>query len=282
VHKVHSKGESLFDNLMRWIEGFLTLHREGITPEPVPLEFLLPHAGAERAAILREVDAVARYHYKRKVAYEERVRRRFGKARAERQGASEADAEDAAAQALVNGVVDELSFGDLMKGDAAEAAAEESDSDSDDDESASESEGFETATEDGPSPGATSPPVAPRPRKKSSAGRSVRRARSSTFSQAEHPRNIPPPVPPVPQSAGVQSVFSRLSLSSRHKTPPASPGPTSPGGGRASHDHTLHSVGGRPQRRRRKQEEIKPPELEHIPNLLPVFLELVSRALVDK
>ncbi|CDO75602.1 hypothetical protein BN946_scf184858.g42 [Trametes cinnabarina] len=67
VHKVHSKGEGLFTNLMRWIELFLTLMRDGLG-EPISLEFLLPHTGADRENVLREVDAVALYHYKLKVA----------------------------------------------------------------------------------------------------------------------------------------------------------------------------------------------------------------------
>ncbi|KAI9063229.1 hypothetical protein FKP32DRAFT_1666643 [Trametes sanguinea] len=75
VHKVHSKGEGLFTNLMRWIERFLTLMRDGLG-EPISLEFLLPHTGADRENVLREVDAVALYHYKLKVAYEAKLRRR--------------------------------------------------------------------------------------------------------------------------------------------------------------------------------------------------------------
>ena len=49
VHKVHSKGEGLFDSFMRWIEQFLTLMRDGLGA-PLSLEFLLPHTGPERAA----------------------------------------------------------------------------------------------------------------------------------------------------------------------------------------------------------------------------------------
>lgn len=76
VHKVHSKGENLFNDLMRWVELFLTVIREGLG-SPISLEFLLPHAGDERKAILAEVDAVALYHYKSKLAYESKIRRRF-------------------------------------------------------------------------------------------------------------------------------------------------------------------------------------------------------------
>ena len=108
---------------MRWIELFLTVVREGLG-DPVSLEFLLPHTGKERTDILSEVDAVALYHYKLKVAYEDKVRRRFGKIK----GGNDADAEDEASlQALVQGVVGEISFGDLVQGDAVDLAAEETD-----------------------------------------------------------------------------------------------------------------------------------------------------------
>ena len=89
VHKVHSKGEGLFTGLMRWIELFLTLMRDGVG-ERMSLEFLLPHTGEERSEIIREVDAVALYHYKLKVAYEAKLRKRFGRT----QGMNDADAED--------------------------------------------------------------------------------------------------------------------------------------------------------------------------------------------
>ena len=83
VHKVHSKGEGLFDSLIRWIELFLTLVREGMGP-PISLEFLLPASEKDRADILSEVDAMATYHYKTKVVYEDKLRRRFGRAQAGR------------------------------------------------------------------------------------------------------------------------------------------------------------------------------------------------------
>ncbi|THH01660.1 hypothetical protein EW026_g1070 [Hermanssonia centrifuga] len=137
VHKVHSKGEGLFDSLMRWIEQFLTLMRDGLG-DRVSLEVLLPHTGQERLDIMKEVDAVARYHYSMKVAYEAKVRRRFGRT----QGHSDADAEDEEAAAMVNGVVRDLSFGELVKGDADELAAqdtdEEEDSSSEEEESSEE------------------------------------------------------------------------------------------------------------------------------------------------
>lgn len=78
VHNVHSKGSGLFDALMAWIELFLSFARDGL-PQPVDLDFLLPDAGPQRAAIMAEVDAVAQYHYRMKLAHEEKIRRRFEK-----------------------------------------------------------------------------------------------------------------------------------------------------------------------------------------------------------
>ncbi|KAL1661975.1 hypothetical protein GGF50DRAFT_104645 [Schizophyllum commune] len=125
VHKVHSKGEGLFDSLIRWIELFLTLVREGMGP-PISLEFLLPASEKDRADILSEVDAMATYHYKTKVVYEDKLRRRFGRAQAGRSG-EEAEEQT---QAMVDGVLSEISFGEVIQGDADElAAADAEDSD---------------------------------------------------------------------------------------------------------------------------------------------------------
>ncbi len=122
VHKVHSKGEGLFDRLLRWIELYLDLMREGLG-EPISLEFLLPHKGQERKDILQEVDEVARYHYKLKLAHEAKLRRRFGRT----QGQNDTEAEDEAAAALVNDVVQDLTLSELMMGEAGDYAAEASD-----------------------------------------------------------------------------------------------------------------------------------------------------------
>ncbi|KZV65784.1 hypothetical protein PENSPDRAFT_637776 [Peniophora sp. CONT] len=163
VHKVHSKGEGLFSALLRWIELFLTVAREGLGQgERIPLEVLLPHSGQERADILAEIDAVALYHYRLKVAYETKLRRRFGQA-------AGASAEDEAAAAIVDGFVRDFSYGDIMKGDAEEVAAEDDrdefsdeeeygdeDSGEDDEESDSEEESdtdsYETATTESEGP----------------------------------------------------------------------------------------------------------------------------------
>ena len=133
VYKVHSRGGSLFDNLTRWIELFLTVVRDGIGDQ-TSVEFVLPHTGQEREEIMKEIDNVALYHYKLKLAHEDKLRRRFGRA----QKRSDADAEDEAAAALVQGVVNDISFGDLVDGDADDLAAEASASDGSSDYSSSD------------------------------------------------------------------------------------------------------------------------------------------------
>lgn len=115
VHNVHSKGQGLFDSLMAWIELFLSYARDGL-PHPVDLEFILPHAGETRAKIMAEVDAVAQYHYKLKVAHEEKIRRRFNR----ETGTTNDEAE------LLNSVMASLSIGETAVGEAGEIADEES------------------------------------------------------------------------------------------------------------------------------------------------------------
>lgn len=125
VHKVHSKGQGLFDALMAWIERFLTYAREGLS-EKIDLEFVLP-VGEERLEILREVDAVAAYHYKLKLAYEEKVRRRFQKTAA---------TDDEAA--LIDGMIASLNLNDSVVGDVEEVGEEDDESDESDDSEADE------------------------------------------------------------------------------------------------------------------------------------------------
>jgi hypothetical protein len=140
VHKVHSKGEGLFTGLMRWIELFLDVVREGLG-ETISLEFILPHTGDERRDIIKEIDAVAIHHYKLKVAYESRLRRRFGRA-----GGADIGGDDENAREIVGGLVRDVSVGDLMKGGVLDMAAEEEENSDDSYQSSSE---YETDSDDG-------------------------------------------------------------------------------------------------------------------------------------
>ena len=117
---------------MKWIELFISIVREGLK-EPISLEYLLPHTGKERDEIMAEVDKVALYHYKLKVLYENKLRRRFGRAN----GQSQADA-DEATQTLINGFVGEINLGDLTN-DTVDMAEEVSNEEvTDEEESSSE------------------------------------------------------------------------------------------------------------------------------------------------
>lgn len=313
VHKVHSKGEGLFSSLMQWIELFLTLMREGLG-DPISLEFLLPHKGPERDAIMQEIDSVARYHYKLKLAYEAKVRRRFGRT----QGKGDADAEDEEAAQLVNSVVEDLSFGDLVKGDADDLAAEqtdsdetdsssEEDSDSDSDDSDDSSDEYETGSDQGSEESAsgTSTEGGHRtPGNKREEREATPIARSATIGHSPwHPQ--PPAGPPTPsKSPSVIRSHQSMDLSSGSRSP------VSPGGAGAmlQRSMTLDSAKGKalpplppsqsegssstaprsrersrprpssdsPAQKSKKPEGPKPPVLQHVPKLLPLFVEMVS------
>lgn len=312
VHKVHSKGDGLFSSLMQWIELFLTLIRDGIgNGQKLSLEFILPHTGTERAEIMKEVDAVALYHYKLKAAYQDKVRRRFGKT----QGMDDADAADETTAALLEGVVQEVSFGDLVKGEADDLAAEEDEEDGDssdewgsDSESGSEEDldedgsdgtddsGSREDSDDGASTErnrtpernrnphiskASLPPIKPVNRALdhsrhgpsqsvniSPTQPSMRPARSMTFS---HPMPSRPP-PPLPGTKD-------LPLSPHEKPLPAPP--------RYSYNRrSLSRTRGarsreRPSspRKHKRHAALQPPELHHIPELLPLFVEMVCGSL---
>ncbi|KAJ7498902.1 hypothetical protein FB451DRAFT_1347337 [Mycena latifolia] len=272
VHKVHSKGEGLFDSLMRWIELFLTVVRDGLG-SPISLEFLLPHTGAERQAILGEVDKVALYHYKLKVIYEDKLRRRFGKVQANALQ-NDADAEDEATKALVDGVAEEISFGELISGDAVDLAAENTDEESDEEEEEEEEESSEEETDDSSEEESS---------EESSGRESVNKtptARSMTFikdqlgqvSLGRRSHDLPP-VPPIPRSLAAAMAKplppSPSPMSSTERFSPMRAGPPRPPP---------------PKRVRGKKrgETVKPPELQYIPRLLPVFRELMRPHLLPR
>jgi len=290
VHSVHSKGESLFDGLRQWVERFLTVVREGLG-DPISLEVLLPHTGQDRTDILREVDAVASYHYKLKIAYETKIRRRFGRL----QGQTDADAEDEATQVLLQGVAGEINVGELARGDAIDLAAE----DSDESECESSSE-YESSTDEDsgssedstPTPQRTTPRTAEHPATAKSFQSPVsRRGDASPANQANqgtrprslslklsrsftslrqlsrHTRDTPAPaVPPLPKglSHTPTDQVPKSSTSSRSFGEV-----TSPPSARTREPATK-------TKEKRTSEALKPPELRHLPQLLPIFVEIVG------
>ncbi|PIL37165.1 hypothetical protein GSI_00857 [Ganoderma sinense ZZ0214-1] len=328
VHKVHSKGEGLFTGLMRWIERFLTLMREGVG-EQLSLEFLLPHTGDDRENIMREVDSIALYHYKLKVAYEGKLRRRFGRT----QGMNDADAEDEAAAQLVNGIVHDLSFGDLVDGDAADLAAQETDEeDSSDDESISgsgtsnsdseseEDDLGESETDTDSESNAMERDKAPQrfpshytestqpPTRSHTVGHSPiqkRPSQSGIASGARYSEDIParPPMPPIAHSRSrtlsapgrpppAASRFKDLPPHPDAKElPPIPPLPQpmaqtpSPAPSARQREKGVERRPPPPKAkhpRKHKKDANAPtlPDLEHIPKLLPLFIEMMRPHLI--
>ncbi|KAF9247067.1 hypothetical protein BU15DRAFT_84631 [Melanogaster broomeanus] len=337
VHKVHSKGSGLFDSLMQWIERFLTVVREGIgasatDPEDggqgrkITLETLLPAGGEDRARIMEEVDKVMQWHYLNKVAHEEKVRKKFGRAQGTPGAVGmDADVEDEVTQALVHGVLEEINFGELVRGDADELAAEETDEeedddDDDDDDDSSEyetdSDGSEEETSTEESLAENAPPPLPPPARSSSstivppharshiihpAARSqhslsskqlqsqsstspqklpvvrqrtfsLHRAKSMTFFGQSQPQDVPP-VPPVPARFDKPLPSVPSSASPRVHATDHLPSPTE---GKGAGDGPDNSQA--PPRSRKPKKGpavIQPPELKHIPTLLPIFVEMV-------
>lgn len=332
VHKVHSKGEGLFNSLMQWIEMFLTVVREGLG-DPLSLEFLLPHTGQDRTDILSEVDEIAMYHYKLKVIYEDKLRRRFGNA----QGQRDVDAEDEATQTLVNGVLGDIDFGELVGGDALDVAAEESDEFDDDytssDDYSSDEEDTSSAAESSESaedsvissagdlahsesatrvrPRALSvkvastitssqmkgPPTQQELKNSPAAAASspssafisipilrrslsLKRIKSLTsLGSRKQTSEVVPPVPPLPNTPQTAAPILMTSSLSKPLPPPAAP--TSPPNGtnnqsRLQRHSPLRVNKAIDQKKKKANLIIKPPELVRIPQLLPVFVELVG------
>lgn len=304
VHKVHSKGEDLFSNLMHWVELFLTLMRDGLG-ENISLEFLLPHTGQERADIVKEVDAIALYHYKLKVAYEDKVRRRFGRT----QGLNDADAENEIAAEVVNGVVRDLSFGELIQGDADDIAAQETDSDWD--SSDDEDDGSESGSSEDDSDGSdeSDSNESQQTERETLPQRQITPVtRSHTIGYLPHPprshqdpksihhrQSLDPHLdrPPLPLRPSRSLTLSHPNSPSRSSRPPPLPsrdkdlppppplksklprlGPPRPRS--LSVDMKRNDLPKpSPLRKKKNTVALKPPELIHLPRLLPVFLEMV-------
>lgn len=318
VHKVHSKGESLFDNFMRWISLFLTFIRDGLG-EPISLEFILPHTGDERMQILKEVDAVAVYHYKLKLAYEDKVRRRFAR------NSTRQYEDEAATQALVDSFVVDLSLGDIV---AEAPELEDSDDEDETDSSEYDSDEYTTGSTDDSSD--DPPPRSARPPLQSAASGSAPRSRSQSRGPRSHtPNSASLDLPQPPKKTGRARSMSLLSRSRSNSVnnkgqppvPPVPPLPPLPPGAATSklnpprsapptkintdvppaHQSSARSAGPAPPRRKsvnnlkqaaqshasaskpkQAQPTLAQPELHAIPSLLPLFVEIMRPHLTPR
>ena len=320
---------------MKWIELFLTVVREGLK-EPISLEYLLPHTGKERDEIMTEVDKVALYHYRLKLLYENKLRRRFGRAN----GQSQAEA-DEATLTLINGFVGEINLAELTN-DTVDMAAEVSDEEvTDEEESSSEKSSTSESTTDDESDEsehggsgylngkdmAVSPaPVAPSPStsnkhdydtNSSSCQRSTLQVlRSSPLSGQPQPAvsrkksfslkksksmnlslsslsfsrgsDSAPPVPPLPRSktfyppvpSSKPLPLDPTPQNDMEGLPPLPPPKDAPPVQQQPPQRNKHLLKKKP--RKKPLQTLNPPELEHIPKLLPVFAEIVSRTILSR
>ncbi|QRW01794.1 PX domain protein [Ceratobasidium sp. AG-Ba] len=254
VHKVHSKGEGLFDGLMKWIELFIGLMREGLG-QPLSLEFILPHGeGEERAQIIREIDSVALYHYKLKLAHEDKIRKRFG--RSANANASVEDQEEAAAQEFMADIVRDMQFSDVVRGEAGELAVEsESGSEGYSDEPEDTDSSEEDSSEGSYETGTAESDVRPTP--PHSAPLSTQQ--SSTAGKGRLSLEVPTPTKSNAHSG------HRHARSFSHET--GSPAKKDNNGGR----RPLRSSPTPAPRRRKGASVLKEPELKQLPELLPIF-----------
>ncbi|CAK9782241.1 hypothetical protein CC85DRAFT_282255 [Cutaneotrichosporon oleaginosum] len=256
VHNVHSKGQGLFESLMGWIELFLSYARDGL-PQPFDLEILLPHGGPERVAIMREVDELAQYHYRLKVAHEEKVRKRFA-------GGAGADQQTMEEAALVDSVLQSLSIGDTIMGSAGEIAVEESE----------ESEGEDDTDERSDSSSVRSMPLLAPPGV-AAAWAPQRRPNHghSSLVPPEDARALDEGRRSLRNSLDVvrDKVHSRSSSRSSDRPPPPPP------------PKEKRKAGPRRKRTKgRRTEVLAPPETPHLAELRPLFVEVAKQMLVVK
>lgn len=249
VHKVHSKGQGLFDALMTWIERFLAYAREGLHDQ-IDLEFLLPFAGEERLQILREVDAVAAYHYRLKLAYEEKVRRRFQKSAA---------TDDEAA--LIDGMIASLNLNDSVVGDMEEVGEEDEDSgeesddwEEEDQRSAALSRGLDDMQDWS---------AADTRGKRSSLRGQGEPSSANSRSSFDHTRSSMDKIRHPMQNYRERHNSQDLSQPNEKRPPPAKP-------------VKLKSRKGK----RGVAQQIEMPVLQKIPSLTPVLVEMVSDAVI--
>jgi len=266
VHKVHSKGEGLFDNLIKWMQFFFTIMRDGLG-EPVNLEYVLPHTGQARADVLKEVDDFALYHYKLKLAYESKVRRRFG------EGKEETAEDEEATQAVFDRVLGDVTFGELMKGDVDDITAQETSSE----EESSEEESTEESDEEEQPPPPRTQRALSQSQERPGSQASIRRSISE-----RHPLSPTPPQSPsrgffsrAPANGGVSTSSPRKSIDRPPLSPSAGsshPRSSSQTPSRRAPEKTQK----RSKRKRETQNSIKPPQQKALPELLPLFVELVQ------
>ncbi|KAJ1032692.1 hypothetical protein NDA16_000714 [Ustilago loliicola] len=269
VHQVHSKGSGLFDGLMHWIELFINFVRgnersaEVVSQQPgkdsdeafrqqggigeVDLEICMSAGGDERKRALDEIDALVLYAYRLKFVRELKLRRKLADREvaglagkligAEKKGRTDGLGEEDDS-AFVGAMVENLGVGDIFTGEVADAEAEEEEMEtSDEDESEDENQ------VDGSS----------RPR--------LKRNQSSDSDKTAESDEAAPRWRLTPSC---QATLTQGNLKTVEKDLPVVPQTASADAGN-----------GEKTRRRRKIPAPKAPELKVLPEMLPLFVEMV-------
>ncbi|SNX82586.1 uncharacterized protein MEPE_01292 [Melanopsichium pennsylvanicum] len=266
VHQVHSKGSGLFDGLMHWIELFINFVRgnersaEAVSQAgkvgekaldqlggigEVDLEICLPAGGEERKRALDEIDSLVLYAYRLKFLRELKLRRKL----ADREvagvagkliGAEKKRRADGLSEeddtAFVGAMVENLGVGDIFTGEVADAEAEEEEMETSDEEDSDDDQ------HDG------------RPR--------INRKVSSDSDGGEEDDEDAPRWRPTPSR---QNTLTQANPKQLEKDlPPLPPAAL------ANADH-----GEEKTRKRRKIPAPKAPELKALPEMLPLFVEMV-------
>lgn len=278
VHQVHSKGSGLFDGLMHWIELFINFVRGNersadavsqaagqaeTDPEKraqqqggigeVDLEICMPAGGEERKRALDEIDSLVLYAYRLKFVRELKLRRKLadrevaglaGKligAENKRRSDGLTEEDDSA---FVGAMVENLGVGDIFTGEVADAEAEEDELDTSDEEDSDEEEFGQGRAHSGDRP-------------------PLRRQSSSDTDAEGEEDEAAPRWRPTPSR---QTTLTPGNMQHANKNLPPTPQEARPAADGNDAEKT---------RKRRKIPAPKAPELKVLPEMLPLFVEMV-------
>ncbi|CDR87736.1 uncharacterized protein SPSC_03497 [Sporisorium scitamineum] len=270
VHQVHSKGSGLFDGLMHWIELFINFVRgnersaELVSVQAardseqavgklggigeVDLEICLPAGGEERKKALDEIDSLVLYAYRLKFLRELKLRRKL----ADREvagvagklmGADKKRRADGLTEeddsAFVGAMVENLGVGDIFTGEVADAEAEEDEIETSDEEESDDEHGGAQRHD----------------------GLKLQKVASSDSEADAEDEEEAPRWRPTPSR---QATLTPGNLKQVDKELPSLPQDASADGADAGKS-----------RKRRKIPAPKAPELKVLPEMLPLFVEMV-------
>lgn len=278
VHQVHSKGSGLFDGLMQWIELFINFVKgEGNTSNSsedassskkrrgigsVDLEICLPAGGNQRKEVMEEIDQLVVHAYRLKFQREIKMRKKIvrreiegagHKAEGRQVGGKNVDSWNEEDDAMfVRAAVENLGVGDVFSGEVEEA---DESSDEEEEEEETESSEEEEATQDS---------NRLQPGSNSASGRTIGHRRLASGENEDSSWRPPVPkkeLPPLPNQTETESNFNKA--------------------GTSSNEQQRQDKIDRERRKKGKAPIIRAPTLKHIPEMAPLFVEMVSLLPMD-